>query len=114
MGMFLFLDRSPEALSEEQKTNVRTLKGIQFNLPEDWPIKEEGEGGALQPIPVEEYVVLKFGRVDERFEQLDKRMATEFKQLESNIKEVKDKVSDLEDRLRDLERWLKYGEARRL
>lgn len=113
-GGILFPAGRLEATSEEGKTTVRTLKGIRFNLPEDWPIKEEGEGGALQPVPVEEYVVLKFGRVDERFEQLDRRMATGLKQLGLEIKELKNKVSDLEDRLRDLERWLKHGEARRL
>ena len=104
-----------DAASEERKTtSVRTVKGIQFNLPEDWPIKEQGEGSALQPIPVEEYVVLKFGKVDERLEQLDKRMTKEFTQLKSKVKELSDKVSDLEERLRDLERWLKHGEARHL
>ena len=111
-GALSFSDRGIEASLEGRKENARTVKGIHFNIPDDWPIKEQG--GALQPIPVEEYIVLKFGKVDERFEQLDNRTTAEFDRLKSQVKELNEKISDINERLKDLERWLKHGEARHL
>lgn len=105
----------PAPLAAERKADVRTIKGIQFNVPEDWPIEERG--GALGPIPVEEYVTLKFGQIEERFKTLEADQANSFSTLSevrTRLKKLEKKIEDIDQRLIDLERWLKHGEARRL
>lgn len=105
----------PSPLAAERKTDVRTIKGIQFNVPEDWPIEERG--GALGPIPVEEYVTLKFGKIEERFKTIEADQANSFSTLSevrTRLKKLEKKIEDIDQRLIDLERWLKHGEARQL
>ena len=105
----------PSPLAAERKTDVRTIKGIRFNVPEDWPIEERG--GALGPIPVEEYVTLKFGQIGERFKTIEADQANSFSTLSevrTRLKKLEKKIEDMDERLIDLERWLKHGEGRRL
>jgi len=42
--------------------------GLNFQVPEDWPI--EKRGGILAPIPTEEYVSIKFKATEEKFETI--------------------------------------------
>jgi len=38
--------------------NTKTRNGLNFQVPEDWPI--EKRGGIVAPIPTEEYISIKF------------------------------------------------------
>lgn len=49
--------------------SVKTEKGLRFAVPSDWPIEEHG--GALAPIPVEEYVVRKFKAIESRLKTIE-------------------------------------------
>ena len=53
--------------------------GLQFSVPDDWPI--EKRNGAVGPIPIEEYMKLRFDRVETQMNALDARV----QQLEENI-----------------------------
>src|SRR3990167_8688118 len=46
--------------------------GHRLLLPKDWPI--EHEHGVISPVPVEQYLSLKFDQVQERFNRIDKRI----------------------------------------
>ena len=100
------------AAEEKQKT-VKTVKGIHFNLPEDWPLEEQG-GGAVGPISVEEYLILKFDKTEERFKRIEADTSRDLQGLDSRLKLTEEQAADIDKRLKDMERWLKKGEARRL
>ncbi|HTL47663.1 MAG TPA: hypothetical protein VL688_06315 [Verrucomicrobiae bacterium] len=73
---------SPRALSAEEKSphdyvTVKSQEGLTFNVPEDWPV--EKRGSTVGPVPVEEYLAMKFAKVNERIDALEKRVS----QLES-------------------------------
>jgi len=50
------------------KYAVKEQEGLRFDVPEDWPI--EKRGGVVAPIPVDEYLVIKFKEVDKKIEAL--------------------------------------------
>ena len=98
--------------AEETKRTTKTLKGINFNIPADWPLEERG--GALGPIPVEEYLIMKFGKTGEHFKQLETQVSGGFEDHSAGLRLLESKVEDIDKRLKDLETWLKRGQARRL
>ena len=51
----------------------KTVKGVTFNLPPDWPIEERD--GFTAPIPVEEYLARKFRRLESRLQMLEQRFS---------------------------------------
>ncbi|HEY4527519.1 MAG TPA: hypothetical protein VJL09_00555, partial [Candidatus Paceibacterota bacterium] len=59
---------------------VKTYKGINFKLPEDYPIKQYE--GYVAPIPFEDYAYMKFDKVHQRLEVLEKKVA----ELEEKLK----------------------------
>jgi|GEM_PF-1377918 len=83
--------RAPEAMSQENdgagedddKLEVKSQKGLLFNLPEDWPIQKNG--ATLGPIPIEQYLALKFDKANERIAELEARV----KSLESKNEDKK-------------------------
>ena len=115
--IYLYLPNpSTEAVEElKSEPKTRTIQGINFSVPEDWPITDQG--GALAPIRVEEYVTLKFGKVDQHFQALEetvKSLSKENSELKEKLKQVEGTAMDLEARLIDLEQWLKLGRARKI
>ncbi len=64
----------------EEKMSFKTQKGLNFAVPEDWPIEEHG--GALAPISVEEYVSRKFKAVEERLDVIEKSLSEKEKAVE--------------------------------
>ena len=103
-----------EAQDDEQRKTLSN-KGLNFNLPEDWPIEEHG--GAVGPVPIEEYIAIKFRKVDTRFEKMEtetQSFSQEIKNLGERMKTLETTVSDIDARLKDLEQWLKFGNARQL
>ena len=97
---------------DDERKNV-TAKGINFNVPEDWPIEERG--GAVGPIPIEEYLGLKFRKVDAKFGDIESGTSgtkEKLNTIDERLNELEKTVSDIDTRLSDMEQWLKYGNAR--
>jgi len=85
--------------------NTKKSGGLNFQVPEDWPI--EKRGGVLAPIPTEEYVLNKFKEVAEEFELVrdafevtSKDFSTELKNVEgrlaSEIKKMKEDAGSVD------------------
>jgi len=72
-----------EASGAGPATVRKSVKGLHFQLPPDWPVEERG--GITAPIPIEEY------------------LATKFKTLESRLQILEQQLSSLDIRLRVLE-----------
>lgn len=92
-----------------------TAKGINFDLPEDWPIEERG--GAVGPIPIEEYLAMKFRKVDAKFDEMESGTGGTKEKLaaiDERLTKLENTLSEIDTRLSDLEQWLKYGNARKL
>ena len=51
----------------------KTVKGITFTVPEDWPIEERN--GAVGPIPIEEYLARKFSAIQAQLQKLDQQLS---------------------------------------
>jgi prefoldin subunit 5 len=64
--------------------DVKAMKGLNFQVPEDWPI--EKRGGIVAPIPTEEYVAKKFKSVAEELQALKDELTAKFDELQSSIK----------------------------
>ena len=60
------------AEDSERATVRKSKEQLNFELPPDWPI--ERRGGLMQPIPVEEYLAMKFKAFDARLQGMEQRM----------------------------------------
>ncbi len=60
---------------------VKNYKGLQFKVPEDWPI--EKVGNTIGPIPMEEYMSRKFADVNQRLKKQEEVLAKMEKRLET-------------------------------
>lgn len=99
----------------EDQNKVRSFKGLKFNVPDDWPIEERG--GAVGPIPIEEYIAKKFSAIDSKFVEAEGKLINvkmRLDDIESRLDNAEKTSSDIETRLNDLEQWLKHGQARQL
>ena len=110
------IPKTAEAANQNKDARKR-FEGtnLKFNVPEDWPIEERG--GTVGPVPIEEYLGLKFNKAEERLKGMEAKLAEKDAQLadlSSRLKVIEDWVPDIEQRLNDLEDWLKRGQARRL
>ena len=66
--------------------DVTTKEGLKFRIPSDMPI--ETRGGIVAPVPFEEYLYLKFKKIEERVTEVDKKLA-----------EIDKKLGHLDDKL---------------
>ena len=79
--ILLSLAAAPRARAEEEESpfntvdyvTVRKQQGVSFTLPEDWPI--EKKKGTIGPVAVEEYVAMKFSKMNEKIAGLEARIA---------------------------------------
>ncbi|OGX36771.1 MAG: hypothetical protein A3C36_06570 [Omnitrophica WOR_2 bacterium RIFCSPHIGHO2_02_FULL_52_10] len=71
--------------------NTKKVDGLNFQVPEDWPI--EKRGGVLGPIPTEEYVSMKFKDIDEEFESLKSELRDKISELQSNLDNLGSQLS---------------------
>ena len=62
-----------EEARQEPVTVERTKEQLHFKLPPDWPI--EKRAGMVQPIPVEEYLAMKFKALDARLQAIEQRLS---------------------------------------
>lgn len=72
--------------SRKDKVVTKSQNNINFNLPEDWPIQEKD--GAVGPVPIEEYIALKFDSVTERLQKIE----TVTSELSGRIKTVEEQL----------------------
>jgi len=67
-------------------------KGLNFQVPDDWPI--EKRGGLLGPIPIDEYVVMKFNIANEEISAVKNELLVKLDELASSLKSIELKFSD--------------------
>ena len=62
-----------QEMDEAERATVRkTKEQLHFELPPDWPI--ERRGGLMQPIPMEEYLAMKFKSLEARLQGMEQRL----------------------------------------
>ena len=71
--------------------------GTRFLSLRDWPVKEEGN--VVRPVPLEEYLSLKFTQVSDALGALERRLGT----VEQKLQTMDQDRAELRERLRDLE-----------
>lgn len=83
-------------LTDEQMT-VRTEANHNLLLPKDWPIEQKD--GQLGPVPVEQYLSMKFGQVRAKTQATDQRLAA----LEARVRILEAERQTLQIRVKTLE-----------
>jgi len=64
----------------ERKTVIKTVSGLRFEVPEDRPIEERDN--IIAPMPLDEYVALKFSKFESRLQK-----------IEENINQIQDQLN---------------------
>ncbi|MBI4598501.1 MAG: hypothetical protein HY737_08905 [Candidatus Omnitrophica bacterium] len=67
-GHALAADDDASRAATVRKTEDR----LHFQLPQDWPV--ERRNGMIAPVPVEEYLAMKFGAIEERLQAIEQRL----------------------------------------
>lgn len=94
------LSLSYEGFAQDEKENataenpVRVVSGVGFSVPADWPI--ERRNGATGPIPIEEYMALKFNKLEERISALESKMEEKKTDDEKSSKPEKNRLQSYE------------------
>jgi len=70
---------------------TKIVNGLNFQVPEDWPI--EKRGGIVGPIPMEEYMSIKFEAVEEKFSTIKNDLSDKFQELQSNLQDMETSFS---------------------
>ncbi len=111
--LLVFVVLTPLNISHAEDNPDRTIKsakGLNFNVPPDWPL--EDRGGSLSPIPVEEYLIMKFKKSDERFKQMEARLDLQSENFTKRIAALEEQITAIDNRLENLENWLINGDSR--
>ena len=58
--------------SSREVTITKTAERLHFTVPPDWPI--EKRGGVMAPIPIEEYLAMKFSSIESTLQVLEQRL----------------------------------------
>lgn len=101
----------PPALAQEaeltdEHMTVRTEANHNLLLPNDWPIQQKD--GQLGPVPVEQYLSMKFGQVRAKTQAMDQRLAV----LEERVRILEAERQTLQIRVKTLEETIaSQGEA---
>jgi len=66
--------------------SIQKKSGLNFQVPDDWPI--EKRGGILAPIPTDEYMMIKFKEVEEEFKMVNDGLASKFEELQASMKNM--------------------------
>ena len=61
-----------DGMSADKPTVRKSQEQLHFQLPPDWPI--EKRGGMVGPIPVEEYLAMKFKALDSRLQAMEQKL----------------------------------------
>ncbi len=77
-------EEGAKKISEDMKEygfkDVTTKEGLKFRIPSDMPI--ETRGGLVSPVPFDEYLYIKFKKIEERVTEVDKKLAEVDKKIE--------------------------------
>lgn len=92
-------DKDNEAEKKDQKKR-REIHGIYYDLPEDYPVYKKD--GAVQIVPLSEYVYMKVKKQDERIDKLEERIG----KLEGGIGKLEARIEALEKQIKKLEEWI--------
>lgn len=64
--------QAEDGMSAGKPTVRKTQEQLNFEVPPDWPI--EKRGGMVAPIPVEEYLAMKFKAVESRLQTIEQKL----------------------------------------
>ena len=64
--------QAEDGAATERPTVRKTQEQLHFELPLDWPV--EKRGGIVGPIPVEEYLAMKFKALEARLQVIEQRL----------------------------------------
>jgi len=85
-------EEEAKKVSEDMKEfgfkDVTTKEGLVFRIPSDMPI--ENRGGLVGPVPFDEYLYLKFKKLEEKLIQVDKKID----RLDETLGAVKKRLDD--------------------
>lgn len=78
--LFLLLSLPPSGFALDDKeiklpsdeNEVRVSRGLRYSVPKDWPMDERN--GGISPVPTEEYVLMKFKKIDARLAALEAQL----------------------------------------
>ncbi|MBI4342530.1 MAG: hypothetical protein HY599_04095 [Candidatus Omnitrophica bacterium] len=79
--------QAADVTDAEKATVRRSQEKLNFQLPLDWPI--ERRGGMVGPVPVEEYLAMKFKALDARLQSIEQQLSgldLRLRVLEENAK----------------------------
>jgi len=82
VGVFVILTIAISSYAQ----NTKKKNGLNFQVPEDWPI--EKRGGIVVPIPTEEYFSIKFKATEEEFQIIKADLISKFEELQLDIKNM--------------------------
>jgi len=80
ISIIIVLDSASYAQSSKK------MKGLHFQVPEDWPIEERG--GIVGPIPTEEYIAIKFKATEEQSQVIKDKFTDRMNELQLNLKRM--------------------------
>lgn len=72
--------------------SLTEIKGLKFNVPEDWPI--EKRNGIIAPIPIGEYITIKFEAVEEKFQAIKDELLDKFDEVQSELENTEKDLSN--------------------
>ena len=85
---------------EPDESAVKTPDKPRYVVPADWPI--EKRAGTVGPIPVEEYLALKFKKTDERFYETNSVFESKIGEVRSRLDALEKDVTAIKKRLDEL------------
>lgn len=98
LGMTLScIAAAEDATLSDDTVTVRTEGAHRLLLPNDWPVEQKD--GLVNPVPVEQYLGMKFERVASRLDEIMQRMAA----MDQRLRHVEEAQTTLQARLRALE-----------
>jgi hypothetical protein len=88
---------SPGTPFTDDDVVIKRRGGVNLLLPRDWPV--EVRHGVQGPVPIEEYLSMKFGQMKEKFSETDQRL----ERIERRVEQVEQDIRALQHRFRTLE-----------
>ena len=109
-GMVFAENRDKENF--KYKTITKTVDGINFELPEDRPV--EKKNGIITPMPIDEYVAMKFWKMENNLKEmdasiaeiradLDKYKAEDREAMNIRLKKIEDFIAKFKESFKPLE-----------
>ncbi len=118
LPVFAYDEEEAKKVAEDIKEygfkDVTTKEGLKFRIPSDMPI--ESHGGLVAPVPFEEYLYIKFKKIEEKLMEVGKKLTEVDKKnselnekltgVDENLKQVDKKIDQLDKTLGDIKKTL--------